>query len=225
MTCPRPSVLSKSAEHLLLSCQDPVPKALPQLPDSLFCLFSSATSMQTSIVLAMHSSCASFCSFFFFWQIRSFFKARPTSCFPQYPRPLTPGIVLRACYLMIALLLILATSWKKKIFEEVTSWHTGGGDNVFFEEAGRQGGKRNRKDRKSTVLAGLGYKEEHKSSRNSQPSGTLVSCWDTHAPQDTSPPHKLQETDKAHVIITEIQGAKKDTEWLLHSLVDRTRKT
>lgn len=170
MTCPRPSVLSKSAEHLLLSCQDPVPKALPQLPDSLFCLFSSATSTQTSIVLATHSSCASFCSFFFFDKLGASLKQGPRPVSHSIPRPLTPGIVLRACYLMIALLLILATSWKKKIFEEVTSWHTGGGDNVFFEEAGRQGGKRNRKDRKSTVLAGLGYKEEHKSSRNSQPS-------------------------------------------------------
>lgn len=116
LTCPRPSVLSKSAEHLLLSCQDPVPKVLPQLRDSLFCLFSSATSMQTSIVLAMHSSCASFCSLFFFDKLGASLKQGPRPVSHSIPRPLTPGIVLRACYLMIALLLILATSWEEKIY-------------------------------------------------------------------------------------------------------------
>ena len=194
------TVLPKSAEHLFLSRQDPVQMALPNSGQPVCSAPSAHCPPRTPLAQACPAA-HSLCVFLLIFSDKPWASGRQAPHpAPSVPCPPAPGTVLTTCYLMTALLLILAPSWEKKYVK----WHHGTQEWQCLLWGGRKrGGEKEHEEQKSTLPAGTGT---YRAPAFQEPTGEFKAQEMLRHP-GASPLPKLQEMQGAAPIRTEKQGA------------------
>lgn len=167
LALPALMVPSKLAEHWFLSCQDPVQMVLPKrLAVGLLGPPGSAESMQTCspcrhVARCGHTVLFLWVSLLIFDKLWASWRQDPHPA-PVVPHPLTPGSVIENVLLNDSATADFSPFLKEKMLEEVTSWHTGGGDWMFSlkrqEEREGEGAGRTEKE---LCWQALRYKEKY----------------------------------------------------------------
>lgn len=160
LALPALMVPSKFAEHWFLSCQDPVQMVHSQFKWQWVCSALQAQQSPSRHV-ARCGHTVLFLSLLIFDKLWASWRQDPHPA-PVVPHPLTPGSVIENVLLNDSATADFSPFLKEKMLEEVTSWHTGGGDWMFSlkrqEEREGEGAGRTEKE---LCWQALRYKEKY----------------------------------------------------------------